>query len=64
MNQINPEPTAFATTAAAANFLSFKSQTLRAWASQQRGPIQPVRIGGRLRWRWADLRRLAGEVSQ
>lgn len=54
----------FATTSEAAAFLKFEPQTLRRWACRQVGPIQPLRIGKRLRWRWADLRKLAevGEV--
>lgn len=64
--QPNTEPkravdAALASTATAAAFLAMRDQTLRVWASKQTGPIQPVRIGSRLRWRWSDLRALAGE---
>lgn len=37
-------------TDAAAYYLSRKSQTLRAWACFENGPIRPVRINGRLAW--------------
>lgn len=50
-----------ATTREAASFLNFEPQTLRRWACRQVGPIQPLRIGKRLRWRWADLRKLAAD---
>jgi hypothetical protein len=43
----------------AADFLRMKQQSLRRWACYDCGPIQPVRVGGRLRWRVADLVRLA-----
>lgn len=46
----------------AAGLLDLRPQTLRRWSSEGSGPLQPVRIGNRLRWRVADIRRLlAGE---
>lgn len=45
-------------TAEAARALNRKSQTLRRWACYGSGPIQPLRIHGRLGWRVADIRRL------
>jgi len=42
----------------AAHYLNRKSQTLRAWACLEHGPIRPVRINGRLAWRVADVKRL------
>ena len=45
-------------TACAAFYLSRKSQTLRAWASTEAGPIRPIRINGRLAWAVADIKRL------
>nr|WP_315224352.1 hypothetical protein [uncultured Albidiferax sp.] len=45
-------------TEAAAYYLNRKPQTLRAWACLERGPIRPVRIGGRLAWCTADVRTL------
>lgn len=38
------------TTAEAAVALKRKSQTLYKWACTKKGPIQPVRINGRLAW--------------
>ena len=48
-------------TAAAAYYLSRRPQTLRGWASKTgTGPLEPIRINGRLAWKTADLRRLLG----
>ncbi len=49
----------------AAWFLNRKSQTLRAWACLENGPIRPIRINGRLAWPVADIRKLlAGECAK
>ena len=42
----------------AAYYLNRKSQTLRAWACFEKGPIRPVRINGRLAWYVADILKL------
>lgn len=42
-------------TDAAAYYLNRKSQTLRAWACMENGPIRPIRINGRLAWKVADI---------
>ena len=42
-------------TAPAAESINRRSQTLRKWACTGTGPIQPVRINGRLAWRVSDL---------
>ena len=47
-------------TAAAAYYLNRAQQTLRLWASQENGPLRPMRINGRLAWPVSDLRRLLG----
>ena len=48
-------------TDAAAFYLQRKAKTLRdKWACEGKGPIQPIRVGGRLLWRTADLRRVLG----
>ncbi|TMS58916.1 helix-turn-helix domain-containing protein [Imbroritus primus] len=39
----------------AAVVLAMKPQSLRRWACYECGPIQPIRIGGRLRWRVSDV---------
>jgi len=44
----------------AARHLRREAQTLRSWACKGTGPIKPIRIGGRLLWRTADIRRLLG----
>jgi hypothetical protein len=46
------------TTEEAAVLLNRKPQTLRQWACKQNGPIQPRRIGNRLHWSPADIRKL------
>lgn len=46
------------TTVEAAPLINRKPQTLRRWACLQEGPIQPIRINGRLAWRVSDLQRL------
>lgn len=49
-------------TAEAAAHLDRSPQTLRCWAAFENGPLRPIRIGGRLAWPVADLRRvLAGD---
>jgi hypothetical protein len=45
-------------TDAAAHHINRKPQTLRAWACRDDGPIQPIRIHGRLAWRVSDPRAL------
>ena len=46
----------------AAEVLGLKPQTLRLWACNGYGPLRPVKVGGRLGWRVADLERvLRGE---
>lgn len=42
----------------AAPFINRKPQTLRKWACLENGPIQPIRINGRLAWRVSDLKNL------
>ena len=44
----------------AAFYLLREEQTLRVWASQENGPIRPVRVGRRLGWPMAEIRRLVG----
>ena len=47
-------------TSVAAHHLNRKEQTLRYWACYGLGPIQPLRINGRLHWRVSDIRNLLG----
>ena len=44
----------------AAAQLNRAEQTLRLWAMRGNGPIQPLRINGRLAWPVAELRRILG----
>ena len=46
------------TTREASAALNRKEQTLRGWACRKDGPINPVRINGRLGWNPADVERL------
>ena len=45
-------------TAAAAYYLNRKQQTLRRWATYQNGPLNPIRVCGRLAWKTDELRRV------
>lgn len=45
-------------TSEAAYHLNRAQQTLRLWAMRENGPIQPIRINGRLAWLVADLPRI------
>lgn len=47
-------------TAEAAFHLNRAQQTMRLWAMNTSGPLRPLRIGGRLAWKTADLRALLG----
>lgn len=47
-------------TAVAARHLCRQPQTLRGWACLSTGPLQPVRLNGRLAWRVEDIRKLLG----
>jgi hypothetical protein len=44
----------------AAYHLNRAQQTLRLWAMRENGPIQPLRINGRLAWPVSELRRVLG----
>ena len=54
----NAELPAVLSTDEAAPVINRKPQTLRKWACTGTGPIQPLRIHGRLAWRVSDLRAL------
>jgi len=51
-------------TDAAAHHLNRKSQTLRAWACLENGPIRPIRINGRLAWKVSDIRAILNGSAQ
>ena len=42
----------------AAHEMGFQPQTLRKWAMDGSGPIQPIKIGNRLRWKLKDIKEL------
>jgi hypothetical protein len=52
------DPLAIVTTAVAAEKLNRSRQTLRKWACENSGPLRPIKIGGRLAWRLADIENL------
>jgi len=56
-NEKNNFPEVLPTDKAAA-VINRKPQTLRKWACLENGPINPIRINGRLAWRVADLEAL------
>ena len=51
------------TTEQAAYYLSRKPRTLRVWACYDNGPLRPRRVGGRLAWPMADIRRVLGVAA-
>lgn len=54
------ETRAALTTPEAAFHLNRAEQTLRLWAAYGRGPVQPLRVNGRLAWPTDAIRRLLG----
>jgi len=50
-------------TNSAAYYLNRKPQTLRMWACHQNGPLQPIRVNGRLAWKTDEIRRLMGVAT-
>lgn len=57
---LDRETRAVVPTHCAAFHLSRRPQTLRSWACLENGPLQPVRVHGRLAWPVAELRRVLG----
>lgn len=47
-------------TAEAAQHLNRAASTLLIWACKKTGPLAPIRVGGRLQWKTADIKRLLG----
>jgi hypothetical protein len=56
--QFEQEVRPYVSTAEAAFLLGRQPQTLHKWASQENGPIRPIRIHSRLAWAVADIKRL------
>jgi hypothetical protein len=64
-NTFQPVPLAQETRAAlptpeAAYHLNRATQTLRLWAMRNDGPVKCLRVGGRLAWPVADIKRVMG----
>jgi hypothetical protein len=53
---IGSETRSHVETACAAYWMNRKPQTLRAWASQENGPLRPTRVNGRLAWSVSAIR--------
>ncbi len=58
MSKIEDLQREVATNEEAARYLDVKVSTLYKWSSSGKGPIKPVKIGGKLRWRVSDLKAL------
>lgn len=52
------ETRSYVDTKTAASLLGRAPQTLRKWACYEDGPLNPVRVNGRLAWPVADIERL------
>jgi len=52
------------TTIEAAKAMNYAPQTLRKWACLGNGPLAPVKINGRLKWKTADIYALLSGASQ
>lgn len=48
----------------AAHEMGFQPQTLRKWAMDGSGPIQPIKIGNRLRWKLKDIKKLCNAEGE
>lgn len=64
MNKIEDLQREVASNKEAADYLGVKISTLYNWSSTGKGPIKPVRIGGKLGWRIADLKALVAGGAQ
>jgi hypothetical protein len=60
---LDQEPRELVPTDCAAYHLNRRPQTLREWSCLGSGLLSPVRIGARLGWRTADLRRIVKGAS-
>lgn len=57
---LGTDPRSALPTDEAARHLGLKAHTLRQWACYENGPMKPLRVGNRLRWRTADIRQILG----
>lgn len=46
-----------------AQIMDLQPQTLRKWAMDGSGPIQPIKIGNRLRWKLKDIKDLCNSYG-
>lgn len=60
LKPLHTETRSVLTTEEAAAHLNRQPQTLRKWAMNGEGPIQPIKVGRRLGWPVAGLRKLVG----
>jgi hypothetical protein len=51
-------------TATAALLTGYQPQTLRRWACEGSGPVQPRRVNGRLKWIVSELRALTERKTE
>jgi hypothetical protein len=51
-------------TATAAILTGYQPQTLRRWACEGSGPVQPRRVNGRLKWVVSELRALTERKTE
>ena len=56
--EINLDLPRYVSTKVAAAYLGRKPATLHAWSHLKVGPLAPIKINGRLAWRWSDLKAL------
>lgn len=60
LTPLEQEPRTHLPTKEAAHHLNRRPQTLLIWACKENGPLRPVRIGGRLAWPVAEIKRVLG----
>ena len=57
---LDKETRTHVTTAVMCRHLARKEQTARIWAMRQTGPLQAIRVNGRLMWPVSSIRKLLG----
>lgn len=48
----------------AAFYLGRQPNTLRMWASNENGPIRPIKINGRLAWKLAEIKQILSVTDE
>lgn len=59
---IETETRTHVSTACAAFWLNRAEQTLRLWASEQKGDVRPIHVNGRLAWPVAEIKKVLGLI--